>query len=1131
MKKLCKRLKDDGIYHPWVKFMITMKLTAFFALLLISQAFALKSYSQKTLLDLKMEDATVKEVLKVIEDKSDFYFLYNRDLIDVDRKVNINVTNKNIQEVLHELFSEEDVNFMIMDRQIVLSPLSNKTNPGIGMQQREIAIHGSITNILGESIPGATVVVQGTTNGTISDSRGNFTLQKVPAEGTIIFSFVGMKTKEIPVAGQSEINVVLEEDAIGIEEVVAIGYGVVRKRDLTGSVSSVKADEIAKSASSNAMQAMQARVPGLDIQQSDGQAGSGISLTLRGNRSISASNSPLIMVDGVEYGSTLDINPSDIESMEVLKDASSTAIYGTRGANGVILITTKHGKAGKTRINLNAYLSSNSPTDVPQVMYGTREVQRLIDKANYQADDASGNWGTSNLTAENVLTESLEDFTEYEIYQDGSYTDWADIILQDGLTQNYEISVSGGSEKTNFNLSLGTMSEEGLLKNDKMDRYNVKTTIDHKINSYFKVGTNILFTYKDHDARQSSVFSQALKMTTITHAYTQDGELIATPNPRYAAHCNPLLDEVDGAYQKNIETSRFFGNAYLEITPGKNLSFKTMFALDRKNVRTGVYQDYQSVARYQSPGTGYISSEYENTTNYTWENTLHYNTNFSGSKHDLSGLLGQSMTQNVYEESITEGDCGREHYYTSSFYDLSKITSSTTTSEYTKSSMLSYFGRVNYKYNEKYLLTTSLRADGSSTLAKGHKWGYFPSAAAAWRLSEESFLENGTWLNNLKLRTSWGISGNAAVDPYSTLTTLSANPIYYYLGASDIAGNIPSTMGNSDLTWEKTRSFDFGVDFGVLNNRVSGSVDYYINKTTDLLYRKSAPASSVYPSVLANIGETKGNGLEIALNTLAVKSKNFSWDINWTYSTSKDEITSLADGVETNISGTTGQIVGEPVSIYYDYENDGCWDVGEFETYQANWEARHPDEELSYVSAYGAPGTIKIIDRNDDGKLSDEDKRVYNRSPKHIFGMGNSFTYRNFSLSVLIYARLGGYISYDMNSQLNYESANWGNLDYWTLTNKNAKFPSPGASSTTFSTYGSSLLYERANYVKIKDITLSYKLPKNLISKAGIGSVKVYGSLKNFFTFSNIDNYDPERGGAITFPLSRQVVVGANIEF
>jgi TonB-linked SusC/RagA family outer membrane protein len=1001
-----------------------------------------------------------------------------------------------------------------------------------GSQLYAQKVTGKVVDDSNTPIPGVTVVVKGTTIGVITNNDGSYSITPSDVQkGILSFSFVGYETKEIKINGEKVINVQLKTSTLEIEEVVAVGYGTIKKRDLTGSVSSVKAVEIEKTASSNAMQSMQARVPGLDIQQTSGQAGASIEIKLRGNRSISAANSPLILVDGVEYGSTIDINPSDIESMEVLKDASSTAIYGTRGANGVILITTKHGKAGKTKVNFSAYLSSNSPTNVPQVMYGDKEVQRLIDKANYQADAATGNYGTSNLTPEQVLTESLADFTEIGIYQDKSYTNWLDLILQNGLTQNYEVSVAGGNDKTTFNFSLGKMYDEGLMKDDKMDRYNVKVNLDSKISNIFKVGTNMLFTYKNHDARNSSVFGQAMKMTTITHPYTAEGVLIATPNPRYAAHCNPLLDEVDGAYKNNAESTRFFGNAYMEFTPMKNLTFKTMFALDRSNIRTGIYQDYQSVARYQSPSTSYISSEYENKTGYTWENTLNYTTKFGSSKHELTGLLGQSVKQDLYEENMTQGDAGKEHYYTSLFYDLSKITTETSTSEYVKSSMMSYFGRLNYKYNEKYLLTASVRADGSSTLAKGHKWGYFPSTAIAWRASEESFLKDTPWLNNLKARASWGISGNAAVDAYSTLTTLSSTSVYYYLGATNISGNIPSVMGNTDLTWEKTAALDFGFDFGVLNNRISGSVDYFISNTSDLLYRKSAPASSVYPSVLANIGETKGHGLEIALNTLVAKTKDFSWDVNWTYSTSTDEITHLSDGVTRNISGTTGQIVGQPVNIYYDYKSDGCWNVGEYATYIADWATRHPGGTIAYASAYGTPGTIKLVDQNDDGNITDDDKIVYNRSPKHIFGMNNSFSYKDFSLSVLLYARLGGYIAYDMNTQLNYESANWGNLDYWTPTNVNAKFPSPGAASTTFASYGSALKYEKADFFKIKDITLAYNLPKSLLSKAGVERLKVYGSLKNFFTFSNIDNYDPERGGAISFPLSKQVVVGVNIEF
>jgi TonB-linked SusC/RagA family outer membrane protein len=462
---------------------------------------------------------------------------------------------------------------------------------------------------------------------------------------------------------------------------------------------------------------------------------------------------------------------------------------------------------------------------------------------------------------------------------------------------------------------------------------------------------------------------------------------------------------------------------------------------------------------------------------------------------------------------------------------LSKITTPKATSIYTKQAMMSYFGRVNYKFDEKYLVTASLRADGSSTLAPKHKWGYFPSVGAAWRVSEESFLTDVNAISNLKLRASWGISGNAAVDPYSTLKSLSDYQVYYYLGGKNVPGNIPSKMGNLELTWEKTAAYNFGLDFGVLDNRISGSVDYFISNTSDLLCYMSTPPSSVYPSIISNIGKTKGQGIEVALNTLIIKSKDFNWDVNWSYSHFKDEVTYLSDGVTRNLTGNDIYMVGEPVKAFFDYESNGCWNVGEFAQYKLDWAARNPDKKIGYVSGYGDVGTIKIIDLNDDGKLDDSDKRIYDRTPKHILGMNNTFTYKDFSLSVLVYARLGGYIEYGMNSQLNYESANWGDLDYWTLNNLDAKFPNPGAASSTFATYGSALTYEKADYIKIKDITLSYSLPQNFIRKAGIERVKFYGSLKNFFTFSSIDNYDPERGGSINFPLAKQLVFGVNVQF
>ncbi len=993
------------------------------------------------------------------------------------------------------------------------------------------SVSGTVFDNTGEVVIGANVLEVGTTNGVITDLDGNFTLT-VGNNAKLQVSYIGYLTQTVNVGNQSTIKITLKEDSQSLDEVVVIGYGVVKKRDLTGSVASVKTEDLEKVASNNALSAMQARVPGLDIQTSSGEAGAGISMTLRGNRSISASNSPLILVDGVEYGSTMDIPASDIESMEILKDASSTAIYGTKGANGVILITTKRGKEGKTRVNLNAYWSFNSPTKTSEPMYGDKEVRRVMDKADYAANFATyqetGTWGTSRVEPKDVLTESLADgTTQLEIYNDKSYTDWIDLLLKNSMTQNYEVSVSGGSQKTNFNISLAAMYNNGLMEGDKLARYNSRVNLDHKINDWAKVGTSLSYTYRSNDSRNGGVYNQALKMTTVTHPYLKDGKINATPNPWYAAHCSPLLDDVEGAYQRNVESTRFFGNAYVELTPIKGMHAKSLFSLSRRNQRDGRYQDAESQGRYQSPSTSAISNAHSVNTGYTWQNTINYNTNFGQSKHDLTVLLGHEMSQSVSESLSVSGDAGSEHYYQSSFYDVTKILAPSVSSGYTKTSMVSFFGRVNYKFNERYLLTASLRADGSSVLAEGNKWGYFPSVALAWRINEEAFMaKTQDWLSSLKLRASYGISGNAAVDAYQTLATLSPT-------VNGGTAMIPASMSNKDLSWETTASLNFGLDFGLFDNRINGSIDYYINQTKDLLYYKSAPASSIYTSVLANVGETSGQGIEMALNAGIIRQKDFSWDATLSYSHSTDKVEKLTDGLDRNISGTGGFIVGEPVSIYYDYEANGIWGIGEFEKYVSDMKSKGIEFKKP-MSSYGDPGTIKIVDRNMDGEINEDDKRVYERSPKHIIGMNNTFSYKAFTLSVQLYARLGGYMSYGLNSQMNYESANWGDLDYWTPENQGAKFPSPGLSGdqqATYSTYKTALNWEKADYFKIKDITLTYNLPKSLLAKAGIANARVYGSMKNFFSFCSVDNYDAERGGSISFPMQRQVVLGLNVQF
>ncbi len=986
-------------------------------------------------------------------------------------------------------------------------------------------ISGTVKDANGEPIIGATIMEQGTQNGTVTDFDGNFSLNLKKA-GNLNISYVGMKPQVIKTAGKSSFNITLEDDATTLNDVVVIGYGTVKKKDLTGSVASVKAEDLGNVAGANVMQAMQAKVPGVDLQQSDGQAGSGVSITMRGNRSILASNNPLVIVDGVEYGSTLDIPASEIESMDVLKDAASTAIYGTKGANGVIIITTKRGNSGKTKVNFSAYWAFKSPTNVLKPMYGNKEVQRLIDAENYKTAQKNGwDFSKGTATAESVLgSRSNNGVKLIDIYNDGSYTDWLDGILQNSTSQNYEINVNGGNQKTNFSVAFSLMDDRGMMKNDEMKRYTGRANIDHEISKYFKIGTSLSFAYKNNDKRNSGVYNQALKMTTITHAYGEDGEINATPSDFYPAHCSPLLDEVEGAYQRNIESTRFFGSAYLQITPIKNLILKSNFTVDFKNQRDGLYQDYQSQGRYQTPATSYISNARETDTKWVMQNTANYN--LTASKHNIGILLGNEITHDVIETSSISGDAGKEHYYQSSFYDVSKITTPASATGYTKTSMVSFFGRVNYSFDDRYLLQASLRGDGSSVLADGNKWGVFPSVSAGWRITEEKFMQSSkSWLNNLKLRLSWGISGNAAIDAYQTLGSLSS----IIPNSTDKA---PMTMANPNLTWEKTSAFDIGLDYGFLDGRINGSIDYYWSKTYDLLYYMTAPASAVYTSSIGNVGESKGRGLEFAINAIPVRTKDFQWDINASLTMSHDEVSKLNGDLQSYINGDDILKVGESLSAYYQYEVAGCWNIGEFDKYVEENYTKQNKTFKKPVTNYGEPGTTKVIDQNGDGVIDDNDKIVYSRSPKAIIGMTNTFSYKGFSLSVQMMARLGGYMKYNGYNLFTYDNSNWGDLDYWTPENTGAIIPTPGNSTTAATNYKSAIMMQKADYFKVKDITLSYTFDQSLLKKTGvINNARVYCSLKNFITTGHIKGYDSERGGAVTFPLAKQVVVGLNVTF
>ena len=1009
----------------------------------------------------------------------------------------------------------------------------------IAFAQRQVT--GSVTDALGKPLIGVSVTVDGTTIGTITDVNGNFTLSRVPEGASLKISYIGYLEQILKLGTQSNYYVTLHEDNQNLDELVVIGYQSVKKRDITGAVSSIKEEDMLGVANADPLVAMQGKVAGMNLTQSSGEAGSTASISIRSANGFAANN-PLYIVDGVDYGEKLDFNASEIESIDILKDASSTAIYGTRGANGVVIITTKRGSAGKTHISLSAYNSWNSVTQASKPLYGDDEVKWRQEKAsyatNYNTYKNTGEWGTYLITPEDMIGNlALTDGSSVvDIYNNKSYTDWRDYIIRDNTSQNYELNINGGSERTTFNVSLGFLNDRGLMNRDGLKRYNGKISIDHKVNDIMKVGGSFLYAYEDRDRRNTGVYNQYLKMSTITKAYFEDGSVNSTPNPWYPAHSSPILDDIDGRYQDNTTRNHFFGNAYAEFNIIKNLNYRTQLSVDYNTYMRGRYIDYLSTSRYQSPANTYISQEHYNNTKYTWNNTIKYSTDFNATKHNLDILVGHEMISNVNEIATVYGTC-TDHYYKSAWRNLDKIDTKQTDNTYVKYTMLSFFGRLNYSYADKYIFTASLRSDGASRLAKGHKWETFPSFAAAWRITEEPWMISTiSWLNNLKLRASWGISGNVySVDPYDSEASLSDKSYSYYMGGEDVSGKVPKSSENPRLTWQKTSSFDIGLDFGFFNGRLNGSIDFYWGRTNDILAVSKAPASSVYTDMISNVGSAKNNGFEATINADIISKRDFNWNLALTYAHYGNKITKLTKGATyQQDSDTKYFVLGKQINTYYDYKADNTWAVGEYETYLEAYKQRHNGESPNYGANYGDPGTPKIVDVNDDGYINADDRVTYNMDPSAVYGITNTFSYKGITLSVVMSASTGAYCMYKLGNALTFEDANWADVDYWTVDNQHAKFPSPGLTTkqqTWFTTYRTALLYEKAEWFKIKDITLSYDLPSKWLSGIHMEKINVYGSLKNFFTFSSIDNYDPERGGAVTFPLKKQVVLGIKLTF
>lgn len=1025
--------------------------------------------------------------------------------------------------------------------------------------QQQISLSGNVKDTSGEPIIGASVKVVGSTIGTITDLDGNFVLQ-VPSQSTIEVTYMGYLSQTIPVNGRRSISVALEEDTKSLDEVVVIGYGTVKKRDLTGAVSSVKSEDIVLNPGSNPMEALQGKVAGLDITRESGQAGSGIKMQVRGNRSIKMdekenalesdnykSSNPLFIIDGMP-GDYATLNPNDIESIEVLKDASSTAVYGSDGANGIVIITTKSGKAGKAKVDFNAYFGVNGWATLPTMRSGDSYLQGLRD-----AYKATGNW---NSTADDEKLFSSA--AAYQAHLAGKYLNWPDLLLQNNLTQNYSVAVSGGTEKTKAYFSLNFSDEEGQLEGDNYKVYSTNVRVDHSIQKWIRTGVNVQGSYV-HRNRAYGKLINMLRAVPLGEAYDENGNINKNPVVGDDSMISLLLNNQSGVYKDQNQNLKLYVNPYLEITPMNGLTFTTRLGGALQYSRNNYFQGQGSYQYYNTSGssaTGTNSSVYAQVTDkrdydYKWENILSYNfdinkdhnftvtgvTSWEHKRYDFTRLYQDNIADNKYLWHNIDTSNGRG--WTS--YEMRK--------------KMAFIGRVNYSYKGKYLFAASVRHEGDSRLADGNKWHTFPAVSGAWRISDESFMEaSRTWLDDLKIRLGYGITGTAKIAPYtSNANLLNGN---YTIGGESVQTNYFSqNYANSNLTWEKSHNTNLGFDLTVLNGRVNLATDLYLTNTDGVILKREIPvvngaynASTKYYTNV-NLCETRNTGLEIALNTRNIATSDFKWNSSVTFAWNKEKITKLTQGAtERIVNGDYALVKGHAVYSYYQYKKTGIWQKGEAADaavfnmapgdIKIDVPGMHKESDGKWYRIDEKTGNKTYYDASNTYAIGDEDKQIIGKnSPDWTLGFKNTFIYKDFDLSIFTYARWGQMVDYDLLGF--YDPTGEGNFptyfNYWTEDNPSNDFPAANSSrAITNYTASSSLNYVDGSFFKIKNITLGYTLPSDIARKAGMERCRIYGTITNPYIYAKshlLKDYDPEMNGELNYPSTRQLVFGVNVTF
>ena len=1116
-----------------------MKLTIFLLLLSVYSVLASESYSQSKKLTLEMNEATVREVLASIEDQSEFYFLYSEKIIDANRRVSVNIEDQNVNSVLDELFAENNVVYTIKDRIIVVSTpeLSGNATQAVFQQ---LTVAGKVTDEAGQPLPGVTVVVKGTVHGTVTNVDGIYSLINVPNDATLVFSFVGMLTQEVVVGTQTTIDIRMLVDAIGIEEVVAVGYGTLQRNRISTSITSLAPEKVQVQVTSSIDQALEGQIAGLSVRQNSGAPGGGSEMQIRGAGSIGAGDNPLVVIDGIPMQNIYDknrspltlLNQADIAAIDVLKGVSATSIYGSRGSNGVILITTNSGKLGKTELSFSARAG------VEQML--------ASEKLDLMNAEEFARWRKEDYYEEaNFYGYPIDENAIPEVYRNpellGEGTDWYDVMNRIAPVQDYNLSVSHGTEKFKGFFSMGYLDQQGTVEETSFERITMRANMLYEPNDILTVGMNISPTIRTWlnqvGGDRGTLYGSAFMSSPLDGPYMEDGAWERV-NPTYRdgewdldifspgtfSNNNPLYSlkhQVDVSKTLDLRFQPF-----ITFQPVKGLTLRSQYSLEITYESREYFRPSTISTIYNPPPQatdGYYSTN--RSEGWQWDNTATYDKVFGD--HSINALAGYSRERYNGYSSYINGD-----QFPSD--DIKTINASTVqfgNTQETNWSLISYLLRVNYDYKAKYLFTGTVRRDGSSRFGSENRWGNFPSFSAGWNITKEDFFPTADWLTNLKLRASYGYSGNNSIGNYTWIPTLSTNN--YTFGAKVADGKRVAAMENTNLGWEKSREFDAGFDLTLFGGRLNFVFDYYDKITEDMLWAVAIPISSGFSSVQDNIGEIQNKGVEFALSTINIKNNNFTWNTDFNIAFNKNKVLDMGD-VGRILAGPRSYSItteGQPMAMFYGWKSLGIlkdWN-------EVNNSAIFPGQ---------VPGTPRYMDLDNSGVIDQKDKMIIgNPHPKFRGGFNNNFKYDNWDLNIAMsFAH-----DFDIWAQLEEDVINLDGV-FNVLKEVEQRWRSPeepgngriAASfhQTAFDRWENSDWVYNASFLKVQNISLGYTFSNVKFVKF----LRLYGTVQNAFMFTNYKYGNPEASvygnnslirnfDNYDYPLTRSIVFGLDLNF